>query len=153
MSTNASDFPLIPPSVASVTSVRCISQFCGSRPAVAVSTNASGFPLIPPSVASVTSVRCFPNLWFSPCSRGVHQRQRLPSYSALCGLRDLCAMLSQFCGSRPAVAVSTNPAASPFPLCGLRDLCAMLSQFVVLALQSGVHQRQRLPSIPPLWPP
>ena len=45
--------------------------------------------------------------------------------ASLCGLRDLCAMLSPI---RPVLArkppVSTNPQAF---LCGLRDLCAMLS--------------------------
>jgi hypothetical protein len=47
----------------------------------------------------------------------------------LCGLRDLCAMLSPISpSSRTEATVSTNPQA---PLCDLPKLCAMLSLFRV----------------------
>jgi hypothetical protein len=87
-----------------------------------------------PSVASVTSVRCFPL-----ASRSRTETVSSPDTASLtasvpiiplCGLRDLCAMLSpgesfshQNSGvSRHCFTHSLRP--NHFPLCGLRDLCA-----------------------------
>jgi hypothetical protein len=90
------------PSVASVTSVRCFPLATRSRTET-VGVFRRGFPhsLRPnqsPSVASVTSVRCFPLASRSRTETVVSPGAAFLTASVpmipLCGLRDLCAMLS-----------------------------------------------------------
>jgi hypothetical protein len=68
---------------------------------------------------SVTSVRCsFRCAPFSPRNRTVHQRafRRPTSIPSLCGLRDLCAMLSPMRAlSRPETEVSTKEPSADQP--------------------------------------
>ena len=105
-----------------------------------------------PSVASVTSVRCFPL-----ASRSRTETVASPDTASLtasvpiiplCGLRDLCAMLSLASRSRTEAVASPDTASLTasvpiIPLCGLRDLCAMLS----LASRSRT-EKWRLPRLP-----
>ena len=105
----------------------------------------TGAVALPPTWAAwprVTSVRCIPNLWFSPCSRGVHQPQRLPSYSpsvaSVTSVRCIPNLWFSPC-SRGVHQRQRLPSYSP--LCGLRDLCAMHSQFCgSRPAVAGVHQ-------------
>ena len=88
-----------PPSVTSVTSVRCIPLSRDSR------TQANGVPgksfphtPSPPSVTSVTSVRCIPLSRDSRTQANGVPGKSFPHNpkSPLCDLRDLCAMHSRF---------------------------------------------------------
>ena len=160
---------LRPPSVAFVTSVRCFPRFaqfshgshrihnpqaslCGLRdlcamlspirPVLARKPPCPPTPR-PPSVAFVTSVRCFPR--FAQFSHGSH-RVHQPSAS-LCGLRDLCAMLSPI---RPVLA--RKPPCPPTFRPPSVAFVTSVRCFPRFAQFSHGSRRVHQPSGLPLWP-